>query len=338
MFLTKIKIILKKPHFILFFMQSTLRTFYPIPQPFETGYFSASPHEIHYEVSGNKNGKPVIILHGGPGGGSQPAYRGYFDPDVYKIVQMDQRGAGKSKPHCCLEKNTTWDLVEDIETLRKKLEIEKWFIIFGGSWGSTLSLAYAQTHPERTQRLVLRGIFLVRREEIQFFYQSGTSFLFPEIHEQLRNLLPEVEREDILTGYWKRLAYGSPEEKDKFAKMWTKYEMATSKLFVDPKIVEKADDDEFALAFASIETHYFINGAFFKKKNQLLEDAHIIENIPTIIVQGRYDVVCPATSAYELHKKMKNSQLWIIPDAGHSCGEVGIIDGLVRATDSFKNE
>ena len=317
-------------------MKKTLHLFL---EPFLTGFLQVSPlHKIYWEVSGNKVGKPVIILHGGPGGGSQEKYRGFFDPDVYKIVQMDQRGSGKSLPHACLDENTTWDLVADIEVLRKELAIEKWHTVFGGSWGSTLSLAYAETHPERVEHLVLRGIFLVRREEIEFFYQEGSSWLFPEFHEEFKNLLPEVERKNILFNYWRRITGKNEEERLKFAKAWTKWEMATSKLFIDKELVEKGEDEKFAVAFASIETHYFVNGGFFKKDNQLLEDAMNIKHIPTVIVQGRYDCVCPAKSAYDLHQRLPKSKLVIIPDSGHSCFEIGTVDALVSATDGFKNE
>jgi proline iminopeptidase len=293
-------------------------------------------HNLYWEVSGNISGKPVIVLHGGPGSGSTEKYRGYFDPKVYKIVQMDQRGAGKSTPLACLEENTTWDLVEDIEKLRKELKIEKWHTVFGGSWGSTLSLAYAETHPNKVEHLILRGIFLLRREEIQFFYQNGSAWLFPEYHEELKNLLPEVEREDILFNYWRRITGKNEEEKVKFAKAWTKWEMATSKLLIDQELVAKGENEKFAVTFASIETHYFVNGGFFTK-DQLLEDAWKIKDIPTVIIQGRYDLVCPMKSAYDLHKKLEKAKLVIVPDAGHSCFEPGIVDGLVNATEEFKD-
>lgn len=315
------------------------KTLFKFLEPFSKGFLQVSPiHKIYWEISGNSSGKPVIILHGGPGGGSQEKYRGYFDPNVYKIVQIDQRGAGKSTPHACLQENTTWDLVSDIEKVRQELGIEKWHTVFGGSWGSTLSLAYAETHPDRVGHLVLRGIFMIRREEIQFFYQEGSSWLFPEFFEEFSGLLPEVEKKDILFNYWRKITQGDESEKLKFAKAWTKWEMATSKLFIDQELVNKGEDEKFAVAFASIETHYFVNGGFFKKENQLLEDAYKIKDIPTVIVQGRYDVVCPAKSAYELHKKLPKSKLVIIPDAGHSCYEPGTIDALVSATEEFKNE
>ena len=319
-------------------LKSKRRNLYEHKEAYETGKLKVSNlHTIFWEISGNPLGKPVMILHGGPGGGSQPFYRGFFDPNYYKIVQMDQRGSGLSEPHACLEENTTWDLVEDVEKLRKFLKIEKWHTVFGGSWGSTLSLCYAEKHPENVGHLVLRGIFLLGRNEIQFFYQEGTSWLFPEYHEELRNGLPEVERNDILFNYWRKLTGNDEEMKLKLAKLWTKWEMATSKLIIDQENINKGEEDKFALAFARIETHYFVNRGFFEKENQILEDAYKIKDIPTIIVQGRYDVVCPTKSAYDLHKLLNNSKLEIIPDAGHSCSEEGIIDGLVRATDEFRD-
>lgn len=314
-----------------------LKTLHSILEPLRTGFLQVnSLHNLYWEVSGNSEGKPVIILHGGPGGGSQAKYRGFFDPTVYKIVQMDQRGAGKSTPWCCLEENTTWDLVEDIEKLRRELKIEKWHTVFGGSWGSTLSLAYAETHPDKVEHLILRGIFLCRREEIQFFYQDGSSWIFPEYYEEFKNLLPEGERDDILFNYWRRITGKNEEERVKYAKAWTKWEMATSRLFVDQEMVNKGEDEKFAVAFASIETHYFVNAAFLKK-NQLIEDAWKIKDIPTTIIQGRYDMVCPAKSAYDLQKKLNKAKLVMIPDAGHNCFEPGILDGLVTATEEYKN-
>jgi len=310
---------------------------YEILKPFKSGFLKVSNiHTIYWEVSGNPNGKPAIILHGGPGGGMAQFYYGFFDPEIYQIVQMDQRGSGNSTPHACLEENTTWDLVNDVEKLRDLLGIEKWHTVFGGSWGSTLSLAYAQTYPQNVGHLVLRGIFLMRHSEIDYFYQEGSSWLFPDYHEELKNLLPEVERNNILAGYWRRLNGSNEKEKLEFAKAWTKWEMATSKLFVDEENIAKGEEDKFALAFARIETHYFVNGGFFRKENQLLEDSHIIKHIPTEIVHGRYDVVCPLKSAWDLHKKLEKSTLHIIPDSGHSQSEPGIIDALVKATDKFK--
>jgi proline iminopeptidase len=320
-------------------LNSIRKKLYKYDEPFLTGMLKVSEiHTMYYEVSGNKNGKTALILHGGPGGGSAPFYRGFFDPEIYKVIMIDQRGSGNSTPHASLEENTTWDLIEDIEKLRITLDIEKFHTVFGGSWGSTLSIAYAQTFPSRVGHLVLRGIFLCRPEEINFFYQEGSNWIFPEFHEELKNVLPEVERGNILHNYYRRLTGNDQEIKLKCAKAWTKWEMATSKLFINRSNLDKGEEDKFALAFARIETHYFVNGAFMKKGNQLLEDAFRIKEIPTVIVQGRYDVICPAKSAYELHKLLPNSVLEIVPDAGHSCSEEGIIDMLVRATDKFKSE
>lgn len=314
------------------------RKIYKITDAFKTGFMQVSEiHNVYWEISGNPLGEPVLILHGGPGGGCQDFYRGFFDPEFYKIVQFDQRGSGKSEPSACLVENTTWDLVRDAEQIRTTLGIDKWHTVFGGSWGSTLSLAYAETHPEVVGHLVLRGIFLVRKSEIQYFYQEGTSWLFPDYHEELINLLPEREQGDILTNFHKRLNGTDEAEKLIFAKAWTKWEMATCKLYLDKETIAKGEDEKFAVAFARIETHYFINNGFLTD-NQLLNNAYKIKDIPTIIVQGRYDVVCPTKSAWELHKKLNNSTLHIVPDSGHSCSEHGIIDELVKATDKFKTD
>lgn len=312
--------------------------FEPFPANKEGDLKVSEIHTIHWEESGNPQGKPVLVLHGGPGGGSSPIYRQYFDKNAYRVVQFDQRGSGKSTPSACLEENTTQDLVEDCEKIREMLQIEKWHTVFGGSWGSTLSLAYAEAHPDRVGHLVLRGIFLLRRDELEFFYQNGASWLFPDYHEEFRNLLPEVERKDILHNYRRRLIGTDEKEKIKFARQWTKWEMATSHLYIAPDLDKQIDADEFVCQFARIETHYFVNGGFFRTETQILDDAHKIENIPTVIVQGRYDVICPAKSAWDLHKKLKNCELKIVPDAGHSCTEPGNIDELVKATEKFKND
>ncbi|EFI27876.1 prolyl aminopeptidase serine peptidase merops family s33 [Coprinopsis cinerea okayama7 len=309
---------------------------YPPNQPFETGKLKVSDiHELYYEVSGNKDGNPVVFLHGGPGGGTDPADRGFFNPDKYKIILFDQRGSGKSTPTACVEENTTWDLVKDIEKLREKLGIEKWHV-FGGSWGSTLSLAYAQSYPERVKSLVLRGIFTLRKSELTFFYQNGASHLFPEAWDEYLEPIPESERGDMMLAYHKQL--NSPDEavRMRAAKAWSKWEMSTSKLFVDPENIARAGDDKFALAFARIENHYFINEGFMRD-GQLLEKQAIdkIRHIPTVVVQGRYDVVCPATTAWELKKVFPELTLHIVPDAGHSSREEGIAKLLVEATNKF---
>lgn len=306
---------------------------------FETGFIQVSEdHNLYYEISGNPEGKPAIVFHGGPGGGSSPFFRRYFDPKVYKIFQFDQRGSGLSTPHASLENNTTWHLVEDIEKIRERFKVEKWHTVLGGSWGTTLALAYSQTHPERVGHIVLRATFLLRKEEINFFYQEGSSWLFPDYHDQLKSILPKEEQHDILEGYWKRLNGDDEEVKLKFAKAWTTWEMATSSLFLNQEKITLGEDPKFALAFARIETHYFKNNGFFKENDQLLANAHLIKDIPTIIVHGRYDVVCPLKSSYDLKQKLNNCELIIVPDAGHSGSEIGISANLVKATDKFKND
>ncbi|KAF9477916.1 prolyl aminopeptidase serine peptidase [Pholiota conissans] len=309
---------------------------YPAREPFEVGKLEVSDiHKLYYEVSGNKDGAPVVFLHGGPGGGVDPTDRGFFNPDKYKIILFDQRGAGKSTPSACLEENTTWDLVKDIEKLRELLKIDKWHV-FGGSWGSTLSLAYAQAHPDRVKSLVLRGIFTLRKSELKFFYQDGASHLFPEAWDEYIAPIPETERKDMMLAYHAQLNSADEETRTKAAKAWAKWEMWTSKLYVDPVHVAHADDDKFANAFARIENHYFVNEGFMRD-GQLLEPQEIdkIRHIPTTVVQGRYDVVCPATTAYALKKVFPELTLHIVPDAGHSSREPGIAKLLVEATDAF---
>jgi proline iminopeptidase len=315
---------------------ATLKTLYPVIEPFNTGRLKVSDtHEIYYEQVGNPNGKPVVFLHGGPGGGLTPEYRQYHDPSAYRVVLFDQRGAGQSTPHASLEENTTWDLVADIEKLRQHLGIDKWQV-FGGSWGSTLSLAYAVTHPERATELVLRGIFLCRPKEIQWFYQEGTSWIFPDVWEQYLSVIPEDERHDMVTAYYKRLTGDNEQEKLAAARAWSIWEGSTSKLFYDPDAIEKYADPHFATAFARIECHYFMNNCFFPTENYLIENVGKIRHIPGVIVQGRYDVVCPIRSAWDLHRAWPEAELNITPDAGHSVLEPGNISALVAATDRFR--
>jgi len=285
-------------------MNESRRKLYECQGPYETGHLKVSDvHSIYYEVSGNKEGLPAVVIHGGPGGGICSFYRQYFDEKVYKVVLFDQRGAGKSEPAFCLEDNTTWDSVADIEKLREHLKIDKWHTLFGGSWGSTLSITYGQTHPDRTGHLVLRGIFLLRPAELEFYYQEGTRWIFPDYHEELRNTLPENERGQLLKNFNKHVTGDNEEMKLKCAKAWTRWEMATSELFVNEDSLKEGEDELFALQFARIETHYFVNLGWLRE-NQLLEDCHKIKDIPTTIVQGRYDVVCPAKSAWELKKQL----------------------------------
>jgi proline iminopeptidase len=278
----------------------------------------------------------VIFLHGGPGGGIVPEYRRFFDPKAYRVVLFDQRGSGNSTPHASLEDNTTWHLVEDIEKLREHLGIESWQV-FGGSWGSTLSLAYAQTHPERVRQLVLRGIFLCRRKEIQWFYQAGASAIYPDVWEEYVRVIPEAERGDFLTAYHRRLTSDDEAVQLEAARAWSIWEGSTSKLFPDEDVVDHFGDAKFALAFARIECHYFMNNAFFDTDNYLIENVDKIRHIPAVIVQGRYDVVCPMMSAWELHRAWPEAELHITPDAGHSAMELGNISALVEATDKFRN-
>ena len=312
-----------------------MKTLYPEIEPFDTGRLKVSPiHELYYEQVGNPRGKPVVFLHGGPGGGLVTDYRRYFNPELYRVVLFDQRGSGKSTPHASLEENTTWHLVSDIEQLREHLGIDMWQV-FGGSWGSTLALAYAETHPDRVRELVLRGIFLCRPKEIQWFYQDGTSAIFPDVWEEYLKVIPEKERADMVSAYYRRLTSEDYAVRLAAARAWSIWEGSTSKLFFDPSMIEKFADPDFALAFARIECHYFMNNAFFESDNYLIENVGRIRPIPSVIVQGRYDVVCPMMSAWDLHRAWPEAQLHIIPDAGHSISEPGIIDALVEATDNF---
>src|SRR5258705_63730 len=314
---------------------SELKTLYDPIEPFDTGSLKVSPiHQIYYEQCGNPQGKPVVFLHGGPGGGISSDYRRYFDPNVYRVVLFDQRGSGKSTPHASIEANTTWDLVEDIERLREHLNIRHWQV-FGGSWGSTLALAYAETHPDRVRELVLRGIFLCRPREIRWFYQEGASAIFPDVWEEYLQVIPESERADMVSAYYRRLTSEDDAVRLEAARAWSIWEGSTSKLFFDPAMIEKFGDTEFALAFARIECHYFMNNAFFSSGNYLIEIVGRIRQIPAVIVRGRYDVVCPIMSAWALHRAWPEAQLHIIPDAGHSISDPGIIDALVAATDQF---
>jgi proline iminopeptidase len=311
--------------------------FYPAIRPYKSGFLRVSPvHEIYYEESGNPQGKPVVFLHGGPGGGTDPKMRRFFNPKRYRIVLFDQRGCGKSKPSASLVDNTTWHLVSDIEAIREHLKIERWQV-FGGSWGSTLALAYAQKHPQRCTELVLRGIFLLRRTELTWFYQEplGAASMFPELWEQYLAPLSDDERKDCMQSYYKRLTSDNRATLLEAARAWSIWEGALSYMKLNPNYVKRFGDPEFAAAFARIECHYFVNGGFLDRPNQLLEDVPEIRHIPAVIVQGRYDVVCPARSAWDLHKAWPEADLRIVPDAGHAAFEPGIARELVLATDRF---
>jgi proline iminopeptidase len=315
-----------------------LRELYPAIKPYNSGFLRVSDvHEIYFEESGNPKGKPAVFLHGGPGGGTDAKMRRFFDPKRYRIVLFDQRGSGKSKPHASLEQNTTWDLVADTEKVREHLGIDKW-LVFGGSWGSTLALAYAETHPDRVTELVLRGIFLLRRSELEWFYQNpeGAASVFPDLWEKYVEQIPEAERGDMMSAYYKRLTSADAEVLRKAATAWSVWEGATSYLRMKMDYVNKFEEDAaFAAAFARIECHYFVNKGFLKSDNQLIEEVGRIRHIPAVIVQGRYDMVCPMRSAWDLHKAWPEADLRIVADAGHSAFEAGITSELVTATDRF---
>ena len=313
------------------------RGLYPPIEPFRTGFLRVSDvHELYFEESGNPDGKPAVFLHGGPGGGTDPKMRTFFDPRVYRIVLFDQRGCGKSRPHANLVDNTTWHLVEDIERLREHLGIKRW-LVFGGSWGSTLALSYAQTYPDRATELVLRGIFLLRKWEIDWFYQNpgGAAALYPDLWEHYISAIPEAQRSDMVRAYYERLTSDDPKVMRQAAKSWSVWEGATSFLRLNPDYVAKFQEDEYAAAFARIECHYFINNGFMRTPNQLIDNVGAIRKIPAVIVQGRYDVICPMKSAWDLHRAWPEADLRIVPDAGHSAFEPGNIHELVSATDKF---
>ena len=317
-------------------MPDALRTLYPEIEPYRSERLRVDEiHEIHLEESGNPAGKPVLFVHGGPGGGTEPKQRRYFDPTHYRIILFDQRGCGRSTPHASLEQNTTWHLVADMEALRRHLGLERW-MLFGGSWGSTLSLAYALRHPECVTALVLRGIFLLRRREIDWFYQEGASRIFPDAWEPYLAEIPEAERSDLLAAYHRRLTSDDPATRLRAARAWSIWEGSTSRLLPDPELIARTGEDTFATAFARIECHYFVNRGFLETDGWLLEQAGHLRGIPGVIVQGRYDVVCPLESAWALHRAWPEAELKIVPDAGHSASEPGIVHELVTATDRFR--
>ncbi|WP_374333725.1 prolyl aminopeptidase [Aestuariivirga sp.] len=316
---------------------SDRRTFYPDLPAFNRGRLRVSAlHDIYFEECGNPNGKPAVVLHGGPGGGIAPFLRQCHDPAAYRIVLFDQRGCGQSTPHAELAENTTWDLVADMERLRRHLKIERWQVV-GGSWGSTLALAYAETHPERVTELIVRGIFTLRKSEIRWFYQEGADQLFPDLWEGFVSPIPEAERHDLLSAYHRRLTGSDKAEQIACARAWSQWEAATISLLPDPKRVAEFGADHFALAFARIECHYFVNGGFFRQDDQLIADAHKLAAIPGVIIQGRYDVVTPPVTAWDLHRAWPQADFIIVPDAGHTATEPGIADALVRATDRFRH-
>lgn len=310
-----------------------MQTLYPAIEPYASGTLQVSErHCLHYEECGNPAGKPVVLLHGGPGGGCSPKMRRFHDPARYRIVLFDQRGSGRSTPHADLVDNTTWDLVADIERLREHLGIARWQV-FGGSWGSTLALAYAQKHPAAVTELVLRGIFLLRRWELEWFYQEGTSRLFPDAWDEYLAAIPAVERGDLISAYHRRLTSDDAAVRLAAARAWSVWEASCSYLHQDLAFIDSHRGEDFALAFARIESHYFVNGGFFEEEGQLLRDAHRLHGIPGTIVQGRYDVVCPMQSALDLKKVWPEADLVICPASGHSAFEPEITAALVQATD-----
>lgn len=308
---------------------------YPSLKSNKSGFIQVTNiHNIYWEESGNPQGKPVVFVHGGPGGGVSADTRRFFNPKKYRIIQFDQRGCGQSKPHACVEENTTWDLIADMEHIRKMLDVKQWQV-FGGSWGSTLALSYAIKHPERVIELVLRGIFLLRKAELQWFYQYGASQIFADAWKSYYEFIPVNERHDLMKAYQKRLFGNDKQQQIMAARHWSVWEGSTCHMIPDNSHIEDSAEDEFALAFARIENHYFMNNGFFENENWILDNIDTIRHIPTVIIQGRYDVVCPMTTACDLHQVFPESELIIVPEAGHSAFEPHIMAELVKATDKW---
>lgn len=310
------------------------RGFYPPIEPFEKGVLDVGDgHRIYWERCGTRGAKPAVFLHGGPGGGCNPTQRRVFDPALYDIVLFDQRGCGRSTPHASLEANTTWHLVADMERLRERMGFDKW-LVFGGSWGSTLALTYAETHPERVSELVLRGIFLLRPFEIAWYYQEGASRIHPEKHEAFLAPIPPEERHDVVAAFRRRLVSEDRAVRLEAAKAWSVWEGSTLTLLPDPGMSRAFGADDFAIAFARIENHYFVHGGWLEP-DQLLRDAHKLRDIPGVIVHGRYDMATPMQNAYDLHKAWPEAAFQVVEGAGHAFSEPGTLDRLVTATDRF---
>ena len=312
-----------------------LLSLFPPLEPFNFGFMEKDNHRIYYEQCENPDGKPAVFLHGGPGGGGSTQVRRFFDPDKYHVVIFDQRGCGRSLPHGCLENNTTWDLVEDIENLKVKLGIKQW-LVFGGSWGSTLALAYSQTYPDSVSEMVLRGIFMLRKKELDWFYQYGASNIFPEAWQKFIEPIEHNERDDLMAAYHKIFLSNNEEKKLNAAIAWSRWEGSTSSLSYNPDMANSFSDPKFALAFALIENHYFVNKGFLEHENQLIESGiNIIRDIPTVIVQGRYDIVCPISTAWELSQNWPEAELIVAPSSGHTAFELEITHELIKATNTF---
>ncbi|MCO4840048.1 MAG: prolyl aminopeptidase [Rhodobacteraceae bacterium] len=304
---------------------------YPPIDPFDQRMMDVGQgHRIYVEQCGNPNGVPVVVLHGGPGGGCSPAMRRYFDPDIYHIILFDQRGCGRSRPHASVENNTTWHLVDDIEAIRASLDIDSW-IVFGGSWGATLSLIYAQSHPDRTTHLVLRGVFLMTQAELDWFYGGGAGKFWPEVWDRFAGLIPEDERDDLIAAYAKRLFCGDVPTELEYAKAWSLWENALASINSNGSVGESPG--EYARAFARLENHYFVNAGFLETDGEILANMSRIAHIPGVIVQGRYDMICPPQAAYSIAQVWPACELDMIPNAGHTLSEPGITAGLVRAMD-----
>jgi proline iminopeptidase len=307
-------------------------TLYPPLEPYRSGFLDVGDgHSMYFEECGNPDGEPALLVHGGPGGGSNPTMRRFHDPNHYRIILFDQRGCGRSTPHASLEANTTWHLVADMERLREHLQVDRWQL-FGGSWGSTLALAYAERHPHRAASLILRGIFLVRRAELLWFYQEGCSWIYPDAFAPYQEIIPPAERGDMIAAYYRRLTDSDPKVRLAAAKAWSVWEASTLSLLQDAERMRTFAADAYALAFARIECHYFINRGFFDRDDQLLADAGRLSGIPGTIVHGRYDVVTPVKNAWDLHRVWPTAHLRIVADAGHAMSEAGIAHELVSAT------
>ena len=312
----------------------SLRSLYPHIEPYAAGMLDVGDaHKIYWEMAGNPEGKPAVFLHGGPGGGIDPKHRRQFDPARYRVLLFDQRGCGRSTPHAELEANTTWHLVADIERLRELMGVDKW-LVFGGSWGSTLALAYAETHPERVSELVLRGIFTLRRFELEWYYQSGASLLFPDKWERFLAPIPEEERADLIGAYRKRLTDPDRAIRIAAAKAWSLWEGETITLLPDAEVSDSFAKDDFAIAFARIENHYFVHRGWFDD-GQLIRNAGKLRGIPGVIVHGRYDMACPASTAWDLHRTWPDAEFHLVEGAGHAYSEPGILHRLINATDRF---
>ena len=313
---------------------TALRTLYPEIEPFETGHLDVGDgHVIYWERVGTRGAKPAVFLHGGPGGGIAPVHRQLFDPALYDVLLFDQRGCGRSTPHAELEANTTWHLVADIERLREMMGVDKW-LVFGGSWGSTLALAYSQTHPQRVSELVVRGVYTLTKAELDWYYQFGVSQMFPDKWERFLAPIPPQERGDMMAAYRKRLTGDDKAAQIEAALAWSTWEGQTITLLPEPETSDKFGEDHFALAFARIENHYFVHGGWLEE-GQLLRDAHKLAGIPGLIVHGRYDMPCPATYAWQLSRAWPDAEFFLIEGAGHAFSEPGILDRLIYATDKF---